>query len=274
MGNAPAFRFYPADYVIGTMLLSAAERGIYVDLLCHQWSVGAVPGDDCKALAKIMRVSAREAKAHWSAVADKFDRGDDGLWRNKRLEVERQKQESYRATQSENGHRSAATKAQRKANQPSNQPSTTVEPPLQPTFQPPLQPNGQPNSTFRFQSSFSSSEPPPKNGGGGRASALIRSSLDREKALRFNVFVGSRLEVPRKIHADFCRLLGGEEPEMRLLAWYAELDAEIETSREAIVPDVWKWLQSRYTAWASSVVEDAGMAAIMAWANEGAVDRG
>lgn len=111
MGDSPAFQFYPSDYVIGTMLLDAAERGVYVDLLCHQWNVGAIPGDDSKALAKIMRVRERDAKTYWAAISDKFVRGDDGLWRNQRLEAERTKQAEYRLAKAEAGRRGGLAKA-------------------------------------------------------------------------------------------------------------------------------------------------------------------
>ena len=36
--------------------------------------------------------------------------------------------------------------------------------------------------------------------------------------------------------------LGGADTDLRLRGWYASIDVEIESSGEAIVPDIWKWL--------------------------------
>lgn len=272
MGDSPAFQFYVADYVMGTMMMDAAERGVYMDCLCHQWSAGGVPGDDLKALARVMRVSDREAKRLWAAVGQKFTRSADGLWRNARLEAEREKQAAFRAAASEAGKKSAAARR-------ANDRSTTVEPTYQRNanqgvggvVEISLERNG--NSS----SSSSSSVPPAKNAGGdararaASAPALIRSPLEREKALRFNAFVGARLEVPHKLHADFARVLGGDDPDTALRAWYAEVDAELESTREAIVPDVWKWLEARFKPWATNRGQEA---LIAAWVQTGEVPRG
>ena len=79
-----------------------------------------------------------------------------------------------------------------------------------------------------------------------------------------NAYVGARLRVPHKLHGDFCAALGGENPDAALRAWYAEVDAEIEASREAIVPDVWKWLEARFRRWASQHAVSAEMARFIA----------
>jgi hypothetical protein len=81
-----------------------------------------------------------------------------------------------------------------------------------------------------------------------RPPSLIMSSLAREQALRFNAFVGSRLQVPNKLHGDFRRELGGVNPEIELGKFYAALDEEIERTGETIAPDIWKWLTARFNA--------------------------
>jgi len=88
-------------------------------------------------------------------------------------------------------------------------------------------------------------------------SALIVSALDLEKLQRHNAYIGARLRVPHKLHGDFVAALGGDDPHATLRSWYAEVDAEIELSREAIVPDVWKWLDARFKAWATGAADAA-----------------
>lgn len=70
--------------------MSAEEVGIYMRLLCQQWSKGSLPDD----INKLMRLSGGKKKAV-EAVASKFLKGGDGLLRNERLERERIKQKSF-----------------------------------------------------------------------------------------------------------------------------------------------------------------------------------
>jgi len=95
---------------------------------------------------------------------------------------------------------------------------------------------------------------------------VVMSPAEYAKLQRFNAYVGARLRVPHKLHGDFVAALGGDEPDTKLRAWYAEVDAEVEISREAIVPDVWKWLDARFKAWAVSTAVDPEWAKIEAWA--------
>lgn len=91
-----------------------------------------------------------------------------------------------------------------------------------------------------------------RHGGG-----LMLSSKDYARLLEHNAYVGARLRVPRKLHGDFLAALGGLDTDSRLRAFYANVDAEIEGSGEAILPDVWKWLDARFKTWATSQAEDA-----------------
>ena len=114
MAQSPAFQFYPADYTIGTKFFTPAERGVYVDCLCHQWDEGSVPGDEPRDMAVVMRCSEDEARQLWARVSKKFVRGEDGLWRNERLESERRKQLEYRQSKAEAGRRGGLAKAKQK----------------------------------------------------------------------------------------------------------------------------------------------------------------
>lgn len=83
-----------------------------------------------------------------------------------------------------------------------------------------------------------------------RPAALIVSPLAYERRKQQCAYVGARLEVPHALHGELRKLLGGLNAETDLLAWYADIDAEIEVSGEAILPDVFRWLKSKFAAWA------------------------
>lgn len=99
----PAFQFYADDFLAGTMDLSAEEVGAYIRLLCHQWNRGGLTADS----ARLNRLAGCEVPAE---VLEKFEQCEDGLFRNPRLEDERQKQEDYRAKQSAHGRRGGRPK--------------------------------------------------------------------------------------------------------------------------------------------------------------------
>lgn len=94
----PAFQFYADDFVAGTADMTAEEVGVYMRLLCYQWSKGGLPADDAR-LAIIAGQCQTDAVATAKA---KFTLGEDGLLRNARLEVERTKQNAYRLKQAQN----------------------------------------------------------------------------------------------------------------------------------------------------------------------------
>lgn len=106
----PAFQFYPDDFVAGTVGLSTEEVGAYIRLLCFQWGNGKLSSD----IATLERIAGGKVS---KAVLSKFPRG-----KNRRLEVERRKQQEYRDKQRLNGLASAKARL--------NRGSTTVQPPL------------------------------------------------------------------------------------------------------------------------------------------------
>lgn len=77
--------------------MSLEERGLYVTLLCIQWSKGHITTDDVARLGSGM---AELSRCH---VLAKFEQGADGHFRNTRMEYERQKQADFRASRSESG---------------------------------------------------------------------------------------------------------------------------------------------------------------------------
>lgn len=107
MRKPPAFQFYVDNFIEGTIHFTPHEIGVYVRLLCYQWSNGKIPKD--KSVLK--RIAGGEVS---KAVLTKFPRG-----KNRRLEAERQKQLIWREKCSKGGKNSAVSKA-----------STTLEVPL------------------------------------------------------------------------------------------------------------------------------------------------
>ena len=85
-GRAPAFQFYADDFLAGTITMTNEERGAYIALLCLQWSKGCVTDLDIQRICLGM-------PTHCQGICQsKFQLGDDGHYRNQRLEVERSKQ--------------------------------------------------------------------------------------------------------------------------------------------------------------------------------------
>lgn len=159
---APAFQFYANDFLTGTLSLSLEECGAYVTLLAYQWDHGAVP-DGHAARARICRCSLAQVKRVWIGIATKFQQGPDGLWRNARLERERDKQAAYRELQRDKGLASARTRWGTKP-KPSHQPDG--QPGSNRALTEPVtghQPDGQPKGNS--SSSSSSSYVPSKNDG-------------------------------------------------------------------------------------------------------------
>lgn len=115
----PSFPFYGQDFQTGTMAFTPAERGVYVDCLWHQWSSGGVPADDLRRLAQVMRCTPAEAKKHWVALAPKFVKGDDGLYRNARLEVVRAEKQAWHESRRTNGGKGGRPPKQQRSTEPS-----------------------------------------------------------------------------------------------------------------------------------------------------------
>ena len=125
----PAFQFYADDFLGGTLNFTDAEVGLYIRLLCVQWSSGGLVDDDFEL------ESYGKGATSVKRVKSKFKKCEDGLLRNPRLEAERIKQEAYRASRSNNGkHGGRPNKphenhmlSQTKAQESSPSPSPIVE---------------------------------------------------------------------------------------------------------------------------------------------------
>lgn len=100
VGKAPAFQFYAADFLVGTAAMSAEEVGIYMRLLCYQWTHEGLPADD-----RVLRRVAGTRKMIPAAVLAKFDTGEDGMLRNPRLEAVRREQAEFRESRAESARK-------------------------------------------------------------------------------------------------------------------------------------------------------------------------
>jgi uncharacterized protein YdaU (DUF1376 family) len=108
--KAPAFQFYPADFLAdeNVALMTNQEIGCYIKLMCYCWREGSIPSD----VAKIARLCGEDGLAMaelWTAICSCFDTAIDDPSRliHPRLESERKKQIEFRSERSESGKKGA-----------------------------------------------------------------------------------------------------------------------------------------------------------------------
>ncbi len=93
----PAFQFYADDFLAGTFAMGNEERGLYITLLCRQWTQGHVT------LNEMERLSGGMAQPLATHVFAKFKEGAAGCFKNERMEQIRAEQDAFRANRSESG---------------------------------------------------------------------------------------------------------------------------------------------------------------------------
>jgi len=81
----PAFLFYPADWIGGTMGMTFEEKGAYMELLMLQFNRGHMTYD----------MMAHTVGQLLDKVLVKFQKDDDGLYFNPRLEEEKIKRKAF-----------------------------------------------------------------------------------------------------------------------------------------------------------------------------------
>ena len=103
--NPPAFQFYPQDFITGVMYLTMEERGIYITLLCIQWSKNVIPKER---LALILGIKWENVP---ELVKEKFvDKGDYLI--NQRLFLVSEDRRKFIQKQSINGKKGGRPKTQ------------------------------------------------------------------------------------------------------------------------------------------------------------------
>lgn len=107
-GRAPAFQFYPKDFLSDerVRLMSLAERGAYITLICQCWSEGTIPADVAK-MAKVIGTPEAPFRKLWPAIATCFKPATNDATRlvHPRLERELKKQRAFRRRQADNGRK-------------------------------------------------------------------------------------------------------------------------------------------------------------------------
>lgn len=168
MGKAPAFQFYPNDWLSSAhvAMMTPAEEGAYIRLLCYAWSDPdcSIPDDD-ETLSRLSRLGEGWLKGGSQMVRKCFEPHPTKTGRlvNVRLLSEREKQARWREKSKQGGINSGKSRGY-KAKKQSKGGSKMVEP------------NGN-SSVFGLQSSSTNSTPqPPK--GDGLFLEFLPSSLD------------------------------------------------------------------------------------------------
>lgn len=114
-GKFPAFQFYPDAWLSSSSvtLMTPAEEGAYLRLLCHAWQSDdcGLPDDD-DALAELSRLRGQWKKSA-EKIRAKFQSADGRLF-NTRLTEERQKQLEWRSKSAEGGKKSGKIRSQSK----------------------------------------------------------------------------------------------------------------------------------------------------------------
>ncbi len=107
MNRPPAFQFYPNDWLSSPKitLMTPAEEGAYIRLLCYDWMNDGLPDND-EQLAALSRLGEGWFKGGGTRLRECFPLRD-GKLHNPRLDEERQKQEIWRRKSQEGGKASA-----------------------------------------------------------------------------------------------------------------------------------------------------------------------
>ena len=132
MGKSPAFQFYANDWLGSTRiaLMSPAQEGAYIRLLCHAWNDHdcSIPADD-EQLAVLSRLGADWLKGGSTLVKACFQPHPHQAGRlyHPRLAAEREKQRAWREKSRAGGLKSARA---RRSNMKGG--SRVVKPPYEP----------------------------------------------------------------------------------------------------------------------------------------------
>jgi uncharacterized protein YdaU (DUF1376 family) len=232
--KSPAFSLYAKDFVTGTSTMSLQEVGAYIRLLCYQWDSGSVP-NDAKERSRIIGCSRSQERELWNRVGKKFLLAND-VFLNERLEEERYKQAERSQKLSANGKLGGRpAKAKGKQLLSSSFPETKAE------------------KSLSSSSSFSSSNDSSKNDESTttervRVEPLILSPLQFARLQETHAFVGSKLRVPKALHAELVAK-SGANAHVELTSWYERLNEELELAGKG-TGDVFAWLRPRHQAFA------------------------
>lgn len=112
----PAYQWYVADARNDEvyMLMTYEQRGIYRDLLDHQWVEGSIPADPAL-LAVLLHIDTERFRQVWPLIMGKFQPHRDTRLINAKLEAQRRELDEYIIEQREKGRVGGRRKADRLA---------------------------------------------------------------------------------------------------------------------------------------------------------------
>jgi len=110
MNTAPAFQFYPADFLAdeNVALMSLAARGAYITLLCYCWREGSIPADMDK-MGRLCGVDGSAMAQLWTELCLSFSSSHD-RYVNPWLERARLRQIEHRKERQESGKKGAESR--------------------------------------------------------------------------------------------------------------------------------------------------------------------
>ena len=100
MAKDPAVLFYTSDFLTGCALMSMAQRGKYITLLCLQHQQGHLSEEDMLDVCG----------AHDAKIWKKFKQDEDGLFYNERMDEEHRKRKEYAVSRAQNGKKGGRPK--------------------------------------------------------------------------------------------------------------------------------------------------------------------
>lgn len=120
------FPFYPESFLVSTMLMSPAEVGAYMRLLCHSWLDDGIPFKSKSHLARLAGISTSKLEQ----ILSKFYVDDENRVRHHRLEEVRKSVTDLREKRRKAGALGGKANKQRYSNASANgeQKSSNAEP--------------------------------------------------------------------------------------------------------------------------------------------------
>ena len=114
--RAPAFQFYPQDYLSSSRVaeMSLEEEGVYIRLLCYCWSTGSIPADPERCARLAGKGCSIETATNVQRAFSEHPTDSERLVHD-RLEFEREKQAKRRDQASEAGRKSGESRAASRA---------------------------------------------------------------------------------------------------------------------------------------------------------------
>lgn len=98
--NDPAVLFYTSDFLTGVMDMTMEERGQYITLLCYQHQKGHIKEETIRLLVGLVSVN----------VLKHFIKDEEGLFFNKRMDLEKEKRRVFTESRRENGKKGGRPK--------------------------------------------------------------------------------------------------------------------------------------------------------------------